>query len=81
MTAPVLFQWTEIARLKRSRIGRDGRTRTEQCVRARCSCGTERVMTLSHFEQRRSHSCKRCSLARAYAHGWASPRLVQGRKP
>ena len=53
---PHVFRWTEVKRFTRQRPGGI----RERCVQARCQCGTERLMTIAEFEQRRSSACKRC---------------------
>lgn len=59
MPDPTSVDWTIIARFRRSR--RDG-TGLETCVRVRCSCGAERVMTIAIWHEKRSRKCQRCRM-------------------
>lgn len=75
---PSVFQWTEVGRCTRTRK-RGGKAYVQSCVRAKCSCGTVRVMPLSDFEAKKTLCCNACRLARSRAEGWASPRQVRTR--
>lgn len=54
-------EWCIVREFTRTR-GPQGRIK-ERMVRVRCSCGKERVITWSDWSRRRTHCCKRCSLA------------------
>lgn len=58
---PMARKWTVIERFKRSRSTCNGPI-TERCVRVRCVCGSERVMTVAIWSCRRSLGCKRCRM-------------------
>jgi hypothetical protein len=55
---PLAVRWVIVKRFSRRR----GKGITERCVRVRCECGNERVMTLAVWQQRRTLGCKQCAL-------------------
>jgi hypothetical protein len=61
----ISVQWIVIGHFARKR--RDGIK--ERCVRLRCTCGTERTMSLAEWTHRRSLRCNRCRLRDQRAHG------------
>jgi hypothetical protein len=75
---PTAFRWTELERLTRTRAS-GGRVYQRRCVRARCECGTVRVMSASEFKLRKTLCCNRCRLRRAQAEGWAHSRIARTR--
>lgn len=64
---PDAFKWRELKRFVRKRPNGVNET----CVRVKCQCeyGTERTMSVTEFEQRRSNACNRCKLKAIRAYG------------
>ena len=58
--SPRRASWELVRTFKRKRS--KGKV-IERCVLVRCSCGNERVLTWTHWTQRRPTRCKRCSLS------------------
>ncbi len=74
------FHWTELERVTRTMPGRAGKTCQRHFVRARCACGTVRLMPSHVFDQRATSRCNRCRIKRAGATGWAHARLLRTRR-
>lgn len=62
---PIASRWTELGRF--SKRNRQGINAT--FVRVRCACGTERVMSLTVWNQRRTRECRRCLMRGLWARG------------